>query len=70
MPSLTSVAALTVALLATAMPVRAELTLLRGGKVIADAAAAPLGAATVAVRDGRIVAILPGHPTDIGAIAS
>jgi imidazolonepropionase-like amidohydrolase len=40
---------------------RAEVTLLRAARVIADAREAPLGPTTILVRDGRIVTLAAGH---------
>ena len=39
----------------------ADVTLLRAGRVITDPREAPLGATTIVVRDGRIVALAPGR---------
>jgi imidazolonepropionase-like amidohydrolase len=45
---------------ACALPARAETILVRAGHVITDAGRPVLGASTIAVRDGRIVAVMPG----------
>jgi imidazolonepropionase-like amidohydrolase len=43
-----------------AAPLRADVTLVQAGSVIVDASKPALGATTVAVRDGRILAIMSG----------
>jgi imidazolonepropionase-like amidohydrolase len=47
--------------LPAASALAAEVTVVRAGKVIVDAREAPLGVATVVVREGRIVAVERGH---------
>lgn len=54
-------------LLALAGVARADVTILRAARVIADAREAPLGATTIIVRDGRIVALSPGRSGDAPA---
>lgn len=58
--SVVTVLAASAALIAA--PAAADVTLVRAGRVIVDPVRPVLGASTIVVRDGRIVAVLPGAP--------